>query len=270
MVFFGRIAKAQVDTFVIEGLRMAFKVDKDLGSDPNSLDLQIWNLAKTTRANLNKRHAAVVLEAGYKGQTSQIFGGESRVIAHTRANGVDWITRIQCGDGEKALRMSRCNLSLAPNTTLQAAFEQCCSQMGAKLGNVKDKAAGATLRGGGKQFPNGLSMSGKAGDVMDSLAAQAGMEWSIQDGAVQLLNPGEVAPGQVVSLSPDSGLVGSPEPGDKGVVRFRALLQPRIKPGSRFEVKSELVNGYFRAEKVKHQGDTHGAEFYTLIEAKPL
>jgi len=79
----------------------------------------------------------------------------------------------------------------------------------------------------------------------------------------------------IPELSPSSGLIGSPEFGaaekNKGpVVKFKSLLDGRIKPGGRVKLNSLRYTGEVRVTKLSHSGDTAGGDWYTACEGEPL
>ena len=64
--------------------------------------------------------------------------------------------------------------------------------------------------------------------------------------------------------------MGSPQVGNKGVVRFRSLMQADVFPGRKLRFDSRHVTGDYRCEQVAYVGDTHGADWYCEGEAKAL
>jgi hypothetical protein len=89
-----------------------------------------------------------------------------------------------------------------------------------------------------------------------------------------------VGEGQFV-LGPASGLIGSPQYGtqdakDRKLGRSprlvaKSLLQPLLSCGSAVKIDSEAYRiANYRVEKVTHTGDTHGKDWYTSVELKPV
>ena len=101
-----------------------------------------------------------------------------------------------------------------------------------------------------------------------------GLQLSIQDEQILLLEPGEFLQGRTVVLrppqlnTPGTGLIGSPEPGEDGFINARALIQPGLVPGRRVDLQAENIRGLFRIERVVYIGDTWGPDWYADIEAK--
>ena len=123
-------------------------------------------------------------------------------------------------------------------------------------------------------FPKGTVLSGNASRELTDLCRSVGAEWSVQNGAVQLLQIGEPLAGKAVELGPDSGLVGSPTIDNKdakkgSIVKATCLLIPDLVPGRKVTFKSVArLEGGFRIEEVTYRGDTSGRDWYAEIECK--
>jgi hypothetical protein len=264
-------ARVSGDVVEISDLRVKFKITKSLAKDPNTAEVVVYNLAETTRARMQKQAAKVVVRAGYLNTVGQIFVGDSHSIEHTR-EGSDWVTKIQCGDGARSLTQARVSQSFGAGSTVNDV-----------VGAV-GKVAGfdvTQLLGAGKlkalqqrQFTGGYAAHGPAGDVLDRLLRGAGVEWSVQDGKLQVLERGRGSTERIVELDSTHGLVGSPtyataeKRGRKAVLKFKALLSSEIRPGRRLAFTSAEFGGVHRVLKVTHSGDTHGGEWYTEGEAE--
>lgn len=278
-LLYKRKATVVVDSLRVDDLRVQFKAELTNTPEPNTLDLSITNLSKDTRSQMQKKGARVIVLAGYDAASGgagvqQVFAGDARTIDHVR-RGPDWITRVQCGDGERAYQFGRVNLSLGPGASLADVVKGLASQMGVGVGNALEKLKGGNLRGALDAFASGYAASGKGAAELDNILRSAGFEWSIQNGALQLLRSTESLPGTVVSLSADTGLVGSPEhgtpdkKGDVSVLKVRCLLRPELRPGRRVQVDALETKGLYRVEKATHFGDTAGNEWYSDLELKP-
>lgn len=254
----------------VENLRVAFKVSKSIGKEPNTAEVSITNLAGSTRSELQGKGHKLILEAGYEDTIARIFAGDVRTIDHTKA-GADWTTKATCGDGERAYQWARISESFAGGTRIADVVKKCAEALGLEIGN-----AIAAVAGFPDQFVNGYTAHGNAARELDRVLRPLGLAWSIQDGRLQVLKEAEANAGTAIELSKDSGLIGSPEfgsPSEKdkpAVLKVKSLLQPGLKPGDRFSLKSRAHSGFFKANKVEHSGDTAGGDWYTAIEAVPL
>jgi hypothetical protein len=258
---------------LIEDLRVQFKVTKTITKEPNTAEIQVFNLAESTRSRLQARGTRVILLAGYDKdmpKLPQVFSGDSRTIDHVR-QGADWITKIQCGDGERNYRFAMVNESFKPGTPITEALKKAVTAMALDPGNVPQKFGNIV-----SEYVSGYAMQGKASAELDSILSGQGLEWSIQDGRLQVLAPGETTTESAILVNAQSGMLDSPEHGSPEVIgkasvlKVKMLLQALAKPGRQMNVKSLNVNGFFRMEKISHSGDTFGGDWFTNIEGRAL
>lgn len=266
---FKRSIRLQVDALEIVDLRMSFKVEKTLKREPNTLELSIYNLSETSRKQVQKQNAFVKLIAGYQQRTEILFQGDVTTAYHTK-NGPDWITKIQAGDGARTMRKARVSESFAAGTTLGDVLTRLAQRTGLNVGNLTDAVSQGNLRNALTQFTKGFAVSGVAIDELEKVAQTAGLEISVQDGALQFSDPSRVVGTEVALLKPDTGLVGSPEVGEKGKVKARALIQQKLLPGRQCKLESREIRGFFKIEKVTFTGDNFDPTWYADLELRPF
>lgn len=252
------------------GLRVAFKIERSDGKEPNKSEVTISNLSPDTRGKLQKKGVKVTLEAGYDATgLARIARFDVRTIDHVR-NGADWDTKFKGGDGERAWRFARVSESFAANTGAGDVLDYLANASGLQVGNVPNVVGNLLVR-----YDHGYVVSGKWKDEMDRLVKSIGYVWSVQDETLQVLLPGQPSTASVPFISPDSGLIGSPEfgtPEKKGkpaLVKFKSLLMPTL-PGARVRLKSERYDGHVRIKKCETAGDTHGGDWYVTIQGTLL
>ncbi len=266
---FKRAWKVSVDKVQTSDLRVQFDITRTLKKEPNTCELKISNLSKQTRDQLKGAGLSVIVEGGYQGSTAVLFSGDSRTIDHLYLRN-DWETHVQCGDGEQSYLYARMNESLPPGTSLKDALRKAADKMGINKGNLEKMIQGKLSF---EQFTHGLAAFGPASGVFNDLIKGAGLEWSIQNGEVQVTRPGEAAQTEAFLLSPDTGLIGSPDhaPPDhkkkQAVLKCRCFLNGHIAPGRIINVQSSSVKGEFVVQKVIHKGDSEGQEWTTHIES---
>lgn len=266
---FSRTCSLIVNNLQVDGLRVVFKVEKSLGKEPNTAEIAVANLSKTSRGGMQSKGSNVVLLAGYEGNGAVIFSGVSRTITHT-LEGSDWVTKITCGDGETSFTFDRISESFAPGTRVSVVARAIVRAMLVDPGNAfsqVDKLEG--------KFLQGYTLHGRAAVELDRILRPRGYSFSIQDGRLQILKPSETAVGRAILLTPDTGMIGSPElgapekTGGGSRLKVKSFLQPSFRPGGTVEVRSRLHTGQFRIEKVSHSGDTSGGDWYSSLEVKP-
>lgn len=272
---------------IAPSLRASFRIEKTDSPEPNKATVEVFNLNAANRAILKEGADLVakaieaakklgvppswewplIVEAGYTSGVSQLFSGDV-TFARSVKERVDWITTIEAEDGGPKFANARINKSFGAGTTLTALLTQIANQFGLGLGN--SIAHFLVPKRGRVLFKKGVVISGKVSDVLDTYCATAGYTWSIQDGQLQILESSETLVEAIVKVSPSTGLVGSPELGEEGVVTFRSLLQGQIRPGKRVILDSKAVKGTFKIQRVTYIGDTWGTDWYTEAEGKPI
>jgi hypothetical protein len=264
-------------------LRVVFNIDKNSDKSPNKAEVTVFNFNLANRATLKTGNQIaqetratglaydwpLVIEAGYMGSREVLFTGNI-TYATSKKESTDWVTNIECGDGETKFRENRINKAFGPGTTVAQVALECSTALDVGPGNIGEKLGTGIFRDGYGVFSQGYVASGASQEILDDLLSSAGFTWSIQDGNLQILAPEDTTFEEIVVLSKEFGLVGSPEVGDKGIVTAKSLLQGKIRPGRRIIIQSEMVSGTFKIDKVSHYGDTFGSDWYTELEAKPL
>lgn len=269
-----------VDDVRVEGLRTVFRVKKTDKPEPNTAEIGVYNLAADTRGRIKKKWAKVILAAGYKGNNtlSQIFSGDARTVDHVKGGtsgaGADWETRIRCGDGEHAYAFTPYSKSWAPGTSVVTVLQDICENLGLDFAQARQRLS-ETFPGDFPTFSRGISLHGLAAKSLRQVCAAAGLGFSIQDGGIQLLTDREAKKDQAIEVTPETGLIGSPDhgtprkQGEPVLLRVKVLLNPLIGPRSRIHLTSRELDGVYIARTVEHEGDTMGANWYTLIQASP-
>ena len=231
-----------------EGFRVTFDVKMSKSSTPNSAVIEAYNLNPTSIALAQDPTSLVRLFVGYD-VPRQIFQG------NPIANGVrldrrgpDRVLRLELQDGGRAWQEARVSVSFATSTTLRQVYDAISAQLGLPAGTVRI-AEDFT-------FPQGVTLTGPARDVLDRLAVSTSSDWFIRDGAIQFIGATEDTGEQAVVFSATAGnLIGSPTPKDNGI-EVTALLAPSLRPGKTFSVQSADYNGLYVAGDVSFRGDS--------------
>jgi len=280
MHLFNRVASVTVEGSAatgveISGLRFVFKIEKTKTSTQNSLKLKIYNLSEDTIARIQEKDSKITLKVGYVEDSGAeiIFSGSiTRVISvkdypHT-------ILDIESGDGMNKLREARSNLSNISGVGVTQVLEQLSKDLGIVVREITKDIK--------ESFNNGFSFVGPTKDAIDTITKQFGLEWSIQDGELQILKAGTPNRDRVPLISKDTGMVGSPEliisdatvlqAVTSGSAKYRVniLMNPKIRPTSEIRLESRVATGNFIVNSVSHNGDTHGKVWNTLMEVSAL
>lgn len=294
MELFKRRAILTIDRLRIDsadGLDFRFDVSANTEREPNTAEIRIWNLSEERRGTIEgKRNAVVVLEVGYEGfdELHELFRGEVDV-ARSRRDGSDFLTTIQAGDGERAFRGARASTSLRRNATVKDAARQLADQIKVEAGNMLDQLGKGKI-GLTDKFESGTVLDGSASDELDRLARSAGLDWSIQGGAIQMAPRGQGVPGDPVLLTSDfggnveidddglpvtraeganTGLIGSPSIDTDGNVQATALIIPELTPGRRVKVQSSSVEALGYIREASYAGSSFEQQWHVDMNIKP-
>lgn len=263
-----------VNDLKVAGLRLKFKAEKDLKGDPNTMSLQIYNLSAATRARMQTKDVTVVLVAGYRDGIEVVFSGDVRTIDHVR-EGPNWATHVQSGDGELCFRDCFSSHSFAAGTQWKDVAKTLAKDLKTNIGDAVAKIGSGDFDGAIDKFLQGYSAHGPTVREFDRVMKANDLGWSIQDGKLQILKPQKTSDEGAIVLSAGTGMIGSPdhctpEKGLPAVLKVRSLLQGGLRPGRAIEIRASKINGFYRCTKVVHEGDTHGQEWYSTIQAEPL
>ena len=257
-------------------LTVKFEVNKSLEREPNSATVQIANLSRTHRQQLEQVEGVQLeIKAGYRDLLDTIFVGDVS-DAWNQRDEVDVWTNIEAKDGGTSYRTAFIQASYEPNTQVVTAIRACAQAMGVGLGNTESVLRqGASLDSTeGPSFAQGVTLSGPAWRQLDRLCRSCSLRWSVQCGVLQLRRQGQPAETRAVRLSPSTGLLESPSRGKRDertrevTIGVKALLHPGLYPGRVVTLESSEVNGGFLCERVRFVGDSSGADWYAELEVK--
>lgn len=260
----------------LSGFDVDFTVEKSLkATEPNTCLIEIFNLNPDSRQSLSGAGKLTVkLDAGYKDQVGQIFFAEAHAAWTTRKD-ANYVTRIESADtiarptgiknSKKAQPGSIGNVTktFGAYVPVKQAFDAIVEQLGVDRGNLTQAMAGAA-----QISVRTAALIGNAGDRMTDLCRSAGLEWSIQDGVLQILNIGQaLSSTKAIEISADTGMIDSPSVDSQGVVQVKTLLIPGLQPGALVSIDSLFVQkGGYRIEKIRYQGSTYDQAWWAEMD----
>lgn len=252
---------------VPEDLDISFTCRKTRSSTANELDIEIRNTNPLTRRVLSEDGAYVKISTGYEGKVSMLAQMDV-ARSSTSLEPPDTITKISCLDGLYPLKNKKVKMSFKKKVTAASVIESIIKQLG-----VRSRIIGVSLN---YKMENGMTHAGPASEVLDDVLRDKA-SWGFVDGVLLITKLG-VGTGELAfTISPENGLLASPEELDDAIINERVrpkqlksngyqltmLMRPELNPYQTIEVKSKNVNGKFVVDMVEHVGSTRGGEFYT-------
>ena len=268
------------------GLRFTFQVRASDVATPNNATIRVYNVADSTR-NKVQEFDKVTLVAGYEqGNQGIVFVGDVKRYFFGREKNVDGFLQIDAGDGDVAYNQATLAQSFAPGSTDADQLSVAAKSMGIPLAST---ATGFLEAGGTNPSVRGKVWFGMARGLVEEIAYSNGCRWSIQSGELTMIKNTSYLPGQTIEINSSTGMIGTPESTEDGVV-FRCLLNPLLHVGRLVHISSNLINQYqiigngnfdfpsigaqffpatvtadgtYRILVVEHQGDSRGSDWFS-------
>jgi hypothetical protein len=218
---------------------------------------------KTTRgvaqAPADADGVVVRIEAGYGDRLGQIFLGVLRKASSWR-RGTEWVTEISGGDSEHSITTAKISKSYKTGTLVTTVVRDLVGTLGVGVGGLDGTLNALAVTGlltGGATLQKALTLHGDSATNLEQLMRSCGFEWSVQDGHFYAGPAGQpTVPGAGPLLTPETGLLDTPQIDKNGRCVGKALLNPDLLPGRVFRVESSRVSGNFVCEKTQHSGST--------------
>jgi len=267
-------------------LRIRFAVRKAEVGYPEQADITVTNLSNATANRIRNEYKEVYLEAGYEGNSAEIFRGEViQVRGPGRETPTDTYLNIQAAASQRAHSYAVVNKTLAAGHTFRDQVDAVLEAMkpfGVTAGYIADL--------GETKMPRGRAMFGMARNQLRAICGSVGASWFISGAKLNIVKNNESLPGEAVVLNSNTGMIGMPVQTIEGV-EVRCLLNPRLKvdglvqineasiqkaklnitTDESYEVQKSILeqviatDGIYKILFLTHSGDTRGTEFYSDI-----
>lgn len=251
-----------------DSLRVTFDIDKTSYGTPGKSKIEIYNLTAEQRKNITVSNAAtgqtgdiIQLKAGYRDLVGTVFSGNLARAKSERKGSGSIVTILECGDSEYQMTYANMQQSYPPGVTLVQIIKDCAQKLGVGIGTIIGVPT--------KVYNSGVALSGSIKTILNVVLYSTGLEWSIQNGALNILPINAHLGDEGVLLSGETGLINVTSQGEE-FVQFSALLNPRLLPGSYVVLESQNVKGSFKIRRSKFTGDSHGAPWQVECEAVPI
>lgn len=251
-------------------LRVQFEVERSFNGGADKAKISIYNLSPRNRSAI-ARGTTMRLRAGYRGRMGLLFTGTVRNVSSDQ-QGPDVVTVAQLGDGEPVISYGTVNRSYTSPVTLAQVLQDVARDLELDLGgHVVDVAPGVVKGLPDVTYPLGLTVTGAVRDWLEMLLKDNGLDWSIQNGKLNILPRGGTQYVTATVVSKRTGMVGTPAFNEK-YLKFTSLMNHQLVPGAYVQIVSDnrRVSGYYRLATAKVTGDTHEAPWTVECEGELL
>ncbi len=242
-------------------LHIDFSIEKSDSETSNTGTISIWNLNDSQLAVLQLENCEIELQAGYGNNLARIISGDVTHVS-TSLDGADRKTEIEFVENCVLLKNSYITLSYAGNIGCKTIIERIASSLGI--------AVAYSQRAVFKSCCNGFSFVGAASAALSKICGICGLNWSIQNGVLQIFTANEAVNTKAYLLNTETGLVDVPKQ-----VTFAAsdgrdtlkgweikyLMNAAININDTVQIKSRAINGTYRVKELVISGDNFSGDW---------
>jgi len=272
----------------VSALRCVFQTKQNIESTAILCTLAIYNMNAATEGSVLTEGFQVSIEGGYQeGQYGEIFTGDIVQIFRNRENGVDYRLEIIALKGMLMFNANYVRSTLAAGSTPRAIAEAVAQSADTpmRVGEVSENLKQEAL-------PRGKVLFGTPAKYYTDLCVGNDAHfWEDEDGKVIIKKvDDEIPEDKCLSLTPVTGLVGTPVYSDDGI-HIKMLLDCRVKLYTLIKIDNDIIqrqamqidvngkennnqlpqqyqfdkDGEYQVFSVAHSGDTWGDTWITEI-----
>ena len=233
-------------------------------SNAGECNLRLYNLPEDVQRKLwkdnfnNTKYILMEFCAGYQDTLLVIFFGFiNQCYSYRKSGAVDYVTEIQADNNSLIALWGFTNVTISQNTEIENILKELFKNApGVEVGYItqdikplkRDKTfIGQTLELLGREY--------------------GGYDIYLDNNEINILNTNEVVPGDILVISADSGLLGSPRRAEQ-YLEIEMLFEPRIKIGQAIQLQSSSLswfNQIYKVVSVVHQGTISPVECGKVI-----
>lgn len=273
-----KIDKSENNAYQIkDSLQIEFQVTKDNSEKPNKAYVTVYNLSDSIvnylKSNLDQSLAGL-LEAGYDGVNYQLFCGSIEYLEDVWDDKcITRKTKFIFGDATQNLTKTKSSRSYRAGTPISKVINDLSSDLKLPIGRIVNVSG---------SLPSSESFSGNAAQNLKNICSRYNLNFHIQDGAIYIDSQGKRFEEQVLLISEDTGMIGSPTPKqpymskvakaaqdatkeDVGL-QVKTMMYGPIIPSSTVYLKSREYEGFYKVVKLEHNGSYEGGDWSTTLD----
>lgn len=258
----------------VSDLHCTFNIQKVINMQPPFSTVVIYNLNPETEDVILEEGSHITIEAGYEGsQYGLIFDGDILEPIRDKPDNVTYRLTLNSLDSRRQLNQAFATFTVAKGQSVRSLLTNLASKatVPTTLGDISPKLSTAKL-------PRGKAVFGLTRDYIRQIAQANNATAYAENGKVHIIHATDLPAGEIIDLTPQSGLIGLPVQQDLGV-SFQCLLNPAITINTMVHISSDLIQGQtfnigqvvrpldaqgiYRVIGVSYVGDTRGNDWYT-------
>ena len=266
----GNIVKTYSDNLSDNNLAIDFNVTKSMGNYGDKASITVTGLTLEDIVSLSSVVTSIgktppprnfiSLSAGYPDNINTIYQGGLMAVS-SNLDKPDMQITLECLGGFDASRTIEIEINLKP-ASLSVIASKLASALNMPLSFLAED----------KQYKS-FSFKGSCYQLINELKMKTKGTIAIYmtDGKIIVDNI-DVAGSNIILVSNQSGLVGTPQASIQGV-NFKTLLNPNYAVGATVELLSNklpLLSGLYKIITLTHQGSSRGNNFFSNIFARKL
>jgi hypothetical protein len=277
--YFDRVCKIIIENkarITIENCKIKFEIIKSAKPKENMAKIEIYNLAPDTRRMITEEESICRILAGYSKNEGLIEIGQGDIskIKHNRDK-TEVVTEMYLAEGIRTTRTKPVSFGYGYDTNLKLStiLQEITKQTGKQFKTIDIDE--------NKVITTGYSDVGSLDYVMNNLAVNFNFSWSMQNGIIFIKGDKSSTKREVLLLSPETGLILHPESVKKVSKKLekseitkmskksrsvQCLLQPKLQIHDVIRLQSQDINGLFEVQKITHNGDIRGNDWYSSLE----
>lgn len=271
MTLFGRRIIVRVAGLVITQPRISGRIERQADQTQTTGEIKIYNLAPGHNRQIYERGGEITVEAGYPETLASIFEGQMQRV-RPGDDDLAHVTHITLGDTVH----SKGSLGAFTNRSYDGPVlvRQILHDLVTDLNDHSETDRVLTLDIS-RDIPKGTTLTdfawaGASTDALTAILKNLDLRWFEDDGIIRVAPQGRpVHTTATVTISPDTGMIESPEITDDGI-EVLSFLNPLVRIGSRIILRSATVNGVFRAVGLRHDFDNWEGAFSTWTDLRTL
>ena len=238
----------------VEGLKLSFRVVKDETSSPNQTEVTVWGLSEETAAVLQDEESLVQLYAGH-GEDVSLLSLTSVWKSRWVPDGKGTKLVLKSSDG-KSLSRATASVSVQGETTLGSVLTNTL-----KAGVENPLRVLRAIRGDttARKLLRGQVVRAPVRTALVRLGRANRFDWIAEDGELRIIGRDEALGLPALLVTPDTGLVGYPEPvkiGSQQGIKITLLIDGRARVRRLLKLESATYQGFFLIRRLEHAGDS--------------